>query len=583
MNRMLRPGLVGCVLVLLVATGVATARVAGRSAPVLAPPLQGTPTLSTPFPSSTASPTSGPPTATPSPLPVAPCGWYRTASVNVGTSDSNFEAVAAVAENDIWAVGSQPSVYTAPLIEHWNGHQWQTSVVPNPGPVNVSILYGVAARTATDAWAVGYYYPCYPCSSESLLEHWDGTAWSVVPAPHAGTGHNVLYGVTLRTANDAWAVGVSYTATGTEMLILHWDGSAWTISPSPGLGTADSVLYDVAAVAADDAWAAGYIPCSGCVAQTLLLHWDGTTWTVVPSPSPGTAHNELHGLEMISATDGWAVGVATYVNYTSEPLALHWDGSTWSVVLTPHTGTGGDSLADVAARAANDVWAVGNAVAAGGYGQTLTMHWDGSAWTLVPGVNPSTSQNDFVRVAVTQDAAWAVGFYRDSTSSTYRTLAARHAAVCITTTPTPIPFTDTAPGDPFYSYIQTLVARGIVSGYTTDPPCVTGVPCFRPRDAVTRGQSAKIVAAAAGLADPIPSTQQTFADVPPGHPFWLWIERLAARSIFTGYPCGGPFEPCGPGQSLYFRAYNVAIRGQASKIIANTFFPSDRPPDRFRP
>jgi hypothetical protein len=92
-----------------------------------------------------------------------------------------------------------------------------------------------------------------------------------------------------------------------------------------------------------------------------------------------------------------------------------------------------------------------------------------------------------------------------------------------------------------------------------------------------------MAAVAADYQDPVPTTQQTFADVPPGHPFWIYIERLAARSIFSGYPCGGPFEPCGPGQSLYFRAYNVAIRGQASKIIANTFFPSDRPPDRFRP
>jgi hypothetical protein len=137
-----------------------------------------------------------------------------------------------------------------------------------------------------------------------------------------------------------------------------------------------------------------------------------------------------------------------------------------------------------------------------------------------------------------------VGFYRDPTTATYRTLAARHALACPTSTPTPVAFTDTDPSDSFYPYIQALVAHGILSGYTTNPPCVTGVPCFRPRDPVTRGQSAKIVANAAGFVEAIASTQQTFADVPPAHPFWLWIERLAGRGIVGGYPCGGPGEPC---------------------------------------
>jgi hypothetical protein len=60
----------------------------------------------------------------------------------------------------------------------------------------------------------------------------------------------------------------------------------------------------------------------------------------------------------------------------------------------------------------------------------------------------------------------------------------------------------------------------------------------------TRGQIAKIDALAAQLPDPIPSTRQTFADVPPTAPFWLWIEQLAGRGIVSGYTCGGPGEPC---------------------------------------
>ena len=54
----------------------------------------------------------------------------------------------------------------------------------------------------------------------------------------------------------------------------------------------------------------------------------------------------------------------------------------------------------------------------------------------------------------------------------------------------------------------------------------------------------KIVSESAGFADAVPSTQQTFEDVPPGGTFWLWVERLSSRGIIGGYPCGGPFEPC---------------------------------------
>ena len=71
------------------------------------------------------------------------------------------------------------------------------------------------------------------------------------------------------------------------------------------------------------------------------------------------------------------------------------------------------------------------------------------------------------------------------------------------------------------------------------------MPCFLPDSNVTRGQLAKIEANTAALADPIPSSQQTFADVLPNNPFWLFIERLAGRGAISGYSCGSPaINPC---------------------------------------
>ena len=123
-----------------------------------------------------------------------------------------------------------------------------------------------------------------------------------------------------------------------------------------------------------------------------------------------------------------------------------------------------------------------------------------------------------------------------------------------------------------------LAGRAIISGYAcggVGEPCDPQQrPYFRPGASATRGQIAKIAAQAAALPDPVPSTQQTFADVPPPNPFWLWIEQLAGRGIISGYTCGGVGEPCDPLNRPNFRWGANTTRGQMSKIAANTFFPA---------
>src|SRR5207302_440731 len=144
-------------------------------------------------------------------------------------------------------------------------------------------------------------------------------------------------------------------------------------------------------------------------------------------------------------------------------------------------------------------------------------------------------------------------------------------------------FSDVPGNNPFYPYIRCLACRGILSGYSTSPPCDPGgAPCFQPAANVTRGQVAKIVSNAAGFSDPIPSTQQTFEDVPPPNAFWLYIERLAPWQVISGYTCGqAPACPCvPPGNRPYFLTFNNVTRGQTAKIVANTFYPACLTPAR---
>jgi hypothetical protein len=144
-------------------------------------------------------------------------------------------------------------------------------------------------------------------------------------------------------------------------------------------------------------------------------------------------------------------------------------------------------------------------------------------------------------------------------------------------TPAGQTFMDVPPGSPFWAFVERLALHNAIGGYTCGGP---GEPCdgsgrsyFRPGANATRGQIAKIISGAAGIADAVPAGQQTFADVPPSQPFWPFIERLATRGIIGGYTCGGPGEPCGSPARPYFRPSNATTRGQMAKIAGNTFFP----------
>jgi hypothetical protein len=131
-------------------------------------------------------------------------------------------------------------------------------------------------------------------------------------------------------------------------------------------------------------------------------------------------------------------------------------------------------------------------------------------------------------------------------------------------------YDDVLRGSTFYPYVSCLTYRGVLGGY----PCgFPGEPCnadnypyFRPASNMTRGQAAKVVANTAGLAET--PTGQSYADVPPSHPFYVWIMRLTQEGYMTGYPCGGPSEPCDDQNRPYFRPGNLVTRGQLSKIGA---------------
>jgi hypothetical protein len=390
--------------------------------------------------------------------------------------------------------------------------------------------------------------------------------------------------VSALAATDIWAVGNTQTYP-FQTLVLHWNGSAWSTVPSPTVGTESNFLNAVNARAANDAWAVGYTSI-GSNNQAIILHWNGTQWSVVPSPATDTV---LNGVAAPAANDAWAVG-----RDASGAVIEHWNGQAWTVYPYPAGALG--ELDDILALASNDLWAVGTIRGSSGW-NTLALHWDGTAWTRIASAN-----NNDINVlqgvgAVTAEDLWAVGvsaFSGPMTESGSDAARGKDGAfpqggqgvltehyICALPSPTATPtrtphagqFEDVPPGSTFYDFVECMGTHGIISGYPCGGP---GEPCysppkpyFRTNNNVTRGQVSKMVASAAGWTDPVPSTQQTFEDVPPGSTFWLYIERLAGRGAVGGYPCGGPFEPCvAPANRPYFRPNNNLTRGQLAKIVA---------------
>ena len=276
--------------------------------------------------------------------------------------------VKALAANNVWAVGGYPVSHTVrSLILHWNGASW--TQVPSPNPSSFFNQFeAVSATSATNAWAVGYSINPSTHAHYGLTAHWDGAHWLAKANPGAQ-----IDGVAATATNNAWAAGAPAN-------VLHWNGTSWAKQFSiPG-----ATLFDISATSATYAWAVGELPLAGGKTQTLIVRWNGHSWSRIPSPNVNVNYNTLFGVSASSASSAWAVGCyGTGSSCAStNALVLHWNGSTWTRVATPHPGTTGNRLADVSTLSSTAAWTVGATQNSTGATSLFRMRWNGSQWTL---------------------------------------------------------------------------------------------------------------------------------------------------------------------------------------------------------
>jgi photosystem II stability/assembly factor-like uncharacterized protein len=301
--------------------------------------------------------------------------WTAFAMPHIaGDLTSGLTGVADLAPNNVWAVGNINISQANPnqIIEHFDGTKWSVSPGPVFKPTDQPALDGVSAISPTDMWATGSILTLIGGSQFAfpLFEHFDGTSWTATI--DESNLDCFMFGISALATNDVWAVGDVGAVSGT--FVEHFDGTSWSVVPSSSPGNGQNVLLGVTAIAPNDVWAVGFFVAAvnqDRPQKTLIEHWDGTSWKVVPSPNVGgnnstTVSNELRGVTAVSANDVWAFGdTDAFGPEKITNLVLHWDGTSWKIVPVPSPNPRHTLIDDVIAGGTTipqgNLWLVGTA------------------------------------------------------------------------------------------------------------------------------------------------------------------------------------------------------------------------------
>ncbi len=268
-----------------------------------------------------------------------------------------------------------------PLAEQWNGSSWTAMATPDEPGAAGAILHSVSCVSSTNCWAVGQLQDNTNSAFGALIVHWNGTSWSLGTPAATGQPYDQLNSVDCVSSSDCWAVGYTGpnqqnddflpifpgSPGGDQGLIEHYDGSAWSVVPSATERAPNGgYLSAVTCVSPSDCWATGSTTGAGGGAPTgtIAQLWNGSTWSVVPTPtSPALLANaELMAVTCLSADQCWATvaGSLAGSNFQPAPAIEAWNGSTWSVEPSPNNTI---AFLDAVACVRGDAcWSIGSSI-----------------------------------------------------------------------------------------------------------------------------------------------------------------------------------------------------------------------------
>ncbi len=321
--------------------------------------------------------------------------WSIVPSPNVSLAQSNeLRGVSCSSPSACIAVG----IYTTSdstqrtLVESWDGSVWSIVSSPNTSPTDNDTLLGVSCTGPSACFAVGSSNPGR-LPDRTLIESWDGSVWSIVPSPNVASAQtNFLNGVSCSGPSACTAVGTYTTSDSTQRtLVESWDGSVWSIIPSPNTSPTDNdVLLGVSCSSPSACTAVGTDTTSDSTTRTLIESWNGSAWSILASPNvPAASSNLLSGVSCSGPSACFAVGDYAIDASTRKTLIESWNGLVWSILASPDTSpTHLDFLSGVSCSGPLACFAVGFS-SAGAVQRTVIESWDGSVWSIVPSPNAS--------------------------------------------------------------------------------------------------------------------------------------------------------------------------------------------------
>jgi len=353
--------------------------------------------------------------------------------IPAGGSASELTAISCPTATTCFAVGGSAPGFryfsdNAGLIERWNGTSWKIVASPDAVPAyGFAQLRGISCPTTASCFAVGVIGSTNG-NYNMLIKRWDGTRWTRVPVPDPpGVSSTVLRAVSCPSASSCFAIGDGESSNSRPSFVERWDGTAW--SAQILAAQADGYMAGLAGISCESASAC--VAVGGAGAGTLVETWDGVAWSVVPSPSnPGATSSYLESVTCPAVDRCFAVGFNFYADpYAAtggDTLIEEWDGTAWSIVPSPNPASAVYSrFASVACSTGADCFAVGASFATGSSRQTAFIeHWDGTNWSLVPIANPAGAlESQPSGISCVSSICTAVGASESATAR--RTLVAR--------------------------------------------------------------------------------------------------------------------------------------------------------------
>ena len=372
----------------------------------------------------------------------------------------------------------------------------------------------MTAVATDDVWAVGNSY--FGGLQRSVVEHWDGENWTVVPSPNDGPFLNWFVSISATSADDIWAVGQHRAVFGTSQVYQTSSpalgGRGVERCPQPERDPAQQLPFRRRRPFGD-----------GRLGGRLLRHRYGARDVGSALGRPGVEHraepngaggyiSELNAVAAVTPTNVWAAGQAFDGFFDFETFFQEYgcDESDPGPTLQTITPASGPASAGTAVHVTgSNLVSPLTLMIGGALASDVVVNGFESIDATTPDLAPGTLNDIQVTIFDNQIAVLPAGFFAD--------------------------FLDVPQADLFHADVEKLIRHGVTAG------CGAGLFC---RDgAVTRAQMAVFLLKAKLGEDHMPPscTGTVFDDVPcSGGVFDPWIEELSGLAVTSGCQASPP-------------------------------------------